>query len=182
MVLVCPKGGLPYEHSRTGQAIDPQAVPAADPRTLPRAKTVATRLSPEELEEVEAAAKRSGKTLAEWFRAVALAAARPIPDTTELLLAEVAATRYLVLNLFHASAKAAQDNEPFLPEPYINSRIRRRPEVPDCAQTDPGIRRLRGQNRRPTMKTPPLLIGIVICIALLNVANVDLFSVRSCTR
>jgi len=107
---------------RTGQAIDPQAVPAADPRTLPRAKTVATRLSPEELEEVETAAKRSGKTLADWLRTVALEAARPIPDTTELLLAEVAATRYLVLNLFHASAKSAQDNEPFLPETMLKIR------------------------------------------------------------
>lgn len=94
---------------RTGQAIDPQAVPAADSRTIPRAKTVATRLSSEELEEVEAAAKRSGKTLADWLRTVALEASRPIPDTTELLLAEVAATRYLVLNLFKASAQAAQD-------------------------------------------------------------------------
>ena len=32
-----------------------------------RAKTVATRLSPEEVQEVEAAAERDGKSLAEWL-------------------------------------------------------------------------------------------------------------------
>lgn len=66
--------------------------------------------------------KHSGKTIADWLRTVALEAARPIPDTTELLLAEVAATRYLVLNLFHASAKSAQDREPFLPETVLKIR------------------------------------------------------------
>jgi hypothetical protein len=34
-----------------------------------RAKTVATRLTPEELQEVENAAERDGKSLAEWLLA-----------------------------------------------------------------------------------------------------------------
>jgi len=76
----------------------------------------------EELEAVESASKQSGKTLAEWLREVALRAARPSRDVTELLLSELAATRYLLLNLFHASAKAAQNNEPFLPEAVLKIR------------------------------------------------------------
>jgi len=57
-----------------------------------RAKTVATRLSPEELQEVEAAAERDGKSLAEWLREVALRSARERPaDPIELLWAELMA-------------------------------------------------------------------------------------------
>ena len=70
-----------------------------------RAKTVATRLSPEELQEVEAAAERDGKSLAEWLRELALRSARERPtDPIELLLAELMATRYALLNLFQATA------------------------------------------------------------------------------
>ena len=70
-----------------------------------RAKTVATRLSPEELQEVEAAAERDGKSLAEWLRELALRSARERPaDPIELLLAELMATRCALLNLFHATA------------------------------------------------------------------------------
>jgi len=43
-----------------------------------RAKTVATRLSPEELQEVENAAERDGKSLAEWLREVALRCSRSL--------------------------------------------------------------------------------------------------------
>ena len=70
-----------------------------------RAKTVATRLSPEELQEVENAAERDGKSLAEWLRELALRSARErAADPIELLLAELMATRYALLNLFHATA------------------------------------------------------------------------------
>lgn len=89
---------------------------------LPRAKTVATRLSSEELEEVEAAAKRTGKQLATWLRDVALEAVRPTLDTSELLLAEVAATRFMLLNLFHASATATQDGAHLTPETVLKIR------------------------------------------------------------
>ena len=93
-----------------------------DNRASFRTKTVGTRLSVDELEAVETVAKQSGKTLAEWLREVALRAARPSPDVNELLLGELAATRYLILNLFQASAKAAADNEPFLPEAVLKIR------------------------------------------------------------
>src|ERR1700693_3553844 len=54
------------------------------------AKTVATRLSPEELQEVEAAAERDGKSLAERLRGLTLRSARGrAADPIELLLAEL---------------------------------------------------------------------------------------------
>ncbi len=102
--------------------METQQQTALEPRLVPRPKTVATRLSHEELAQAEAAAKRSGKSLADWLRTVALEAARPAPDVSELLLAELAATRYLLLNLFHASAKSARNNEPFLPEAVLQIR------------------------------------------------------------
>jgi hypothetical protein len=107
---------------RTGPVSSSQTLPDTDARSLPRAKTVATRLSPEELEEIESAAKRSGKQLAAWLREVALEAARPAPDTSELLLAEVVATRYMLLNLFHASATATQDGAHLTPETVLKIR------------------------------------------------------------
>lgn len=107
----------------------PSAPPASsssglspDNRASFRTKTVATRLSVDELEEVEFAAKRSGKTLAEWLREVALREARPRPDVNELLLGELAATRYLLLNLFHATAQAQQAGKQLLPESVLKIR------------------------------------------------------------
>jgi hypothetical protein len=88
-----------------------------------RAKTIATRLTPEELGEVEAAAVRDGKSLAEWLRELALKTARQRPaDPMELLLAEVAATRYMLLNLFHASATATQNGADLTPEAVLKIR------------------------------------------------------------
>jgi uncharacterized protein (DUF1778 family) len=107
---------------RTGPVSSSQTFSDSEARNLPRAKTIATRLSPEELEDVEAAAKRSGKQLAAWLRDVALKAARPTPDTSELLLAEVAATRFMLLNLFHASATATQDGAHLTPETVLKIR------------------------------------------------------------
>ena len=54
-----------------------------------RTKTIATRLTPRELSEVEATAESAGQSLAEWLRETALRAARQHPaDPIELLLAE----------------------------------------------------------------------------------------------
>ena len=76
------------------------ASPSGEARPVLRAKTIATRVTPEELAEVETAAEGAGKTLAEWLRELALKAARERPaDPTELLLAEVSALRYMLLNL-----------------------------------------------------------------------------------
>ena len=88
-----------------------------------RAKTVATRLSPKELQEVEAAAERDGKSLAEWLREVALRSARErAADPIELLLAELMATRYALLNLFHATALAGAEGKQLLPDSVLKIR------------------------------------------------------------
>src|ERR1700691_2393670 len=88
-----------------------------------RAKTVATRLSPEELREVEAAAERDGQSLAEWLRELALRSARERPgDPIELLLAELMATRYALLNLSHASALATAEGKQLLADSVIKIR------------------------------------------------------------
>ncbi len=88
-----------------------------------RTKTVATRITPEELREVETAAKREGKTLAEWLRDLALKAARQRPaDPMELLLSEQSATRYMLLNLFHATAQANAEGKHLLAESVLKIR------------------------------------------------------------
>jgi len=88
-----------------------------------RTKTVATRITPEELREVEAAAEKSGKTLAVWLRELALKAAREGPaDPTELLLAEVMALRYMLLNFFHGAATAQSEGKYLLPESVVKIR------------------------------------------------------------
>lgn len=99
------------------------ASPKDEARPVLRAKTIATRVTPEELAEVEAAAEGAGKTLAEWLRELALKTARERPaDPTELVLAELAALRYTILNLFHASASAQSEGKYLLPESVIKIR------------------------------------------------------------
>jgi hypothetical protein len=107
----------------TGQNPDSQPLPSADARTILRAKTVATRLSIEELEEVESAAKRDGKTLAEWLRATVLREARQRPaDPVELILAELSATRSMLLNCFLLTAQAGAEGKQLLPETVLKIR------------------------------------------------------------
>ncbi|HVJ04241.1 MAG TPA: hypothetical protein VM578_01065 [Candidatus Saccharimonadales bacterium] len=88
-----------------------------------RTKTIATRVTPEELSEVEAAADGAGKTVAEWLRELALRTARQRPaDPVELLLAELMATRYVLLNLFHATAQADAEGKHLLPDSVLKIR------------------------------------------------------------
>lgn len=88
-----------------------------------RTKTIATRLTPGELAEVEAAAESAGQSLAEWLRETALRASRQRPaDPIELLLAEVWALRYTLLNLFHSKAKAASEGTKLLPDSIVKIR------------------------------------------------------------
>lgn len=90
-----------------------------------RSKTIATRLTPDELAEVESAAERAGKPLAEWLRETALTASRLRPaDPVELLLAEIWAVRYALLSLFHAGAQATVEGKPLLPESVLKIRDR----------------------------------------------------------
>jgi hypothetical protein len=99
------------------------SLPEVVQRTVQSSKTVATRLAPEEVVEVEAAAKRAGKSLAEWLRETVLREARTRPaDPVELLLGEVLATRYLVLNCLHATAQAAVEGRTLLPEAVLKIR------------------------------------------------------------
>jgi hypothetical protein len=88
-----------------------------------RTKIVATRLTPGELAEVEATAESAGQSIAEWLRETALRAARQRPvDPIELLLAEVWALRYTLLNLFHSNAKAALEGTQLLPDSIVKIR------------------------------------------------------------
>jgi hypothetical protein len=88
-----------------------------------RTKTAATRLTPEELAEIEAAAEGAGQVLSEWLRETALRTARQRPaDPAELVLAEVWAVRYTLLNLFHAAAEAAAEGRQLLPDSVLKIR------------------------------------------------------------
>jgi hypothetical protein len=88
-----------------------------------RTKTAATRLTPEELGELEAAAENAGQALSEWLRGTALCAARQWPaDPVELVLAEVWAVRYTLLNLFHAASQAAAEGRQLSPDSVLKIR------------------------------------------------------------
>ena len=94
-----------------------------EPRPGFRTKTIATRLTPGELAEVEATAESAGQSLAEWLRETALHAVRQRPaDPIELLLAEIWALRYTLLNLFHSNAKAASEGTQLLPDSIVKIR------------------------------------------------------------
>jgi hypothetical protein len=99
------------------------ARPGDDTRRALRVKTVATRLTLDELQEVEAAAERDQKSLAEWLRDLALRSARLRPaDPIELLLAEQLATQYILLNLFHATALASMEGKQLFPDSVLKIR------------------------------------------------------------
>jgi hypothetical protein len=88
-----------------------------------RTKTAAMRLTPAELVEIESAAEDAGKALSEWLRDTALRAARQRrTDPAELVLAEVWAVRYALLNLFHAAAEAASEGRQLLPDSILTIR------------------------------------------------------------
>jgi isocitrate/isopropylmalate dehydrogenase len=72
---------------------------------------------------VETAAETANQSLAEWLRESALHAARQRPaDPIELLLAEVWALRYTLLNLFHSNVKAASEGTQLLPDSIVKIR------------------------------------------------------------
>src|SRR5579862_1160002 len=100
-----------------------EAPPRDETRPGFRTKTIATRLTPGELAEVEPTAETAGQSLAEWLRETALHAARQRPaDPIELLLGEVWALRYTLLNLFHLKAKAAAEGTQLLPDSIVKIR------------------------------------------------------------
>lgn len=82
---------------------------APEPHPSSQAKTIATRLPPNEMKAVDAAAKAAGKTCSEWLRDAAIAHLnRPVrtrkstPDPT--LLAEILGLRSVLVNLLSAAA------------------------------------------------------------------------------
>ncbi len=94
-----------------------------EPKPGFRTKTAATRLTPEELVEIESAAEDAGKALSEWLRGTALCAARQrAADPVELVLAEVWAMRYALLNLFHAASQAASEGRQLSPDSVLKVR------------------------------------------------------------
>jgi hypothetical protein len=94
-----------------------------EPKPGFRTKTAATRLTPEELAELEAAAESEGQALSEWLRGIALCAARQRPaDPAELVLAEVWALRYALLNLFHAAFQSASEGRQLSPDSVLKIR------------------------------------------------------------
>ncbi len=88
-----------------------------------RTKTAATRLTPDELGELESAAESAGQALSEWLRGTALSAARQRPaDPAELVLSELWAVRYALLNLFHAAAEAVSEGRQLSPDSVLKIR------------------------------------------------------------
>jgi hypothetical protein len=71
--------------TRTGQNLDSQPLPDAEARTSSAPQNGGDPALIEELEEVESAAKRDGKSQAEWLRDTVLREARQRPaDPVEL--------------------------------------------------------------------------------------------------
>jgi predicted DNA-binding protein len=95
--------------TRTGPDSDSPPLLNAEARTVPRDKTAATRLSPEELEEVESAAKRDGKTLAVWLRDTALREARQRSASVDLVLAELSANRVIPDQIAQQVSRTTQE-------------------------------------------------------------------------
>ena len=126
---------------------------AGDVRPSFRTKTVATRLTPDELAEIESAAESAGQVLSEWLRSTALSAARRRPaDPIELLLAEVWALRYAVLNLFHAGAQAASEGKQMLPDSIV--KIRDQADARKLQQARKLLQDFLGQNGREGNQRP----------------------------
>ena len=83
---------------------DPLPPPTGTPSNdNSRSRSIATRLTEAELNEVESAAADAGKKVAEWLREAALAHARAAADVEEqtdlILLAEIMGLRNLMVNL-----------------------------------------------------------------------------------
>lgn len=99
--------------------------PGQDKRLGFRTKTIAMRLTPDELATVEFAAEHAQKPLSEWLRETALTAARERPgDPMELILAELWALRHVLLNLVYAGARATAEGAAMSPESVLRIRDR----------------------------------------------------------
>lgn len=98
-------------------SLDTKPLPSASVSTVTndvsRVKSIATRLTEAEFDEIEAAASKAGKKVSEWLRDTALASVHA-PDeeqTDTLLLAEIMGMRDLMLNLFAQASKGPLSSE-----------------------------------------------------------------------
>ena len=92
----------------------PSATPAVPTSESNRTKSIATRLTDAEYAEIESAAARAGRKVAEWLREAALAQARTTGEekaTDTVLLAELMALRSLIVNLFAVASKGPLSDE-----------------------------------------------------------------------
>jgi len=88
------------------------SLPEVVARTVLSSKTLSTRLSPEELEEVEQAAQRDGSTRSEWMRAVLLREARKFRRAAlRAALRRGDCDPNLLTNYLVASAQVATENK-----------------------------------------------------------------------
>jgi len=83
------------------------------PNDAPRVKSIGTRLTEAEFDEIEASASKAGKKVSEWLRDTALASVRALDEgqTDTLLLAEIMGMRDLMLNLFAQASKGPLSSE-----------------------------------------------------------------------
>lgn len=90
------------------QKTEPVEAKSAETRT----ETASTKLTPSENEELKAAARQVGCSVAEWLREAALSAARKeAPITLELILEELCALRQEHRNCTIAYTKANRNGE-----------------------------------------------------------------------
>ena len=88
-----------------------------------RTKTAATRLTPDELRRNRSCRRKRWTGSLRVAAGTALCAARQRPpDPSELVLAELWAVRYALLNLFHAAAEAAAEGRQLLPDFVLKIR------------------------------------------------------------
>ena len=120
------------------------AIPPANATS--RARSIATRLTDAEFDEVEAAAAGVGKKVAEWLREAALLHARAGQEERIdlILLTEIMAMRALMLNLF---AKASQG-------PLSTEDIRKMSAYSDSIKEQKVEELLAQRRRRKSLKTP----------------------------
>jgi hypothetical protein len=128
------------------QEIVPPSSATAPANETSRARSIATRLTEAEFGEVETAAARVGKKVAEWLREAALAHARAGQEeqTDPILLAEIMGMRALMLNLF---AKASQG-------PLSTEDMRKMSAYSDSIKVQKAEELLAQRRRRKTLKTP----------------------------
>ena len=129
--------------------IDPVSLPVVAPSndTL-RSRSIATRLTESELNEVETAAADAGKKVAEWLRDAALAHARASQEKTDpVLLAEILGMRSLMLNLFAGASQGPLSREDVRKMSVYSDSIKQQ-------KADELLKQMRCRNVRQTKVEP----------------------------